>query len=231
MQASPRKRAALLALVPLLAALALPGCLGGPVARTFTSPQGGRLLTDVPFFPDDGNLCGPASLAAVLGHAGYPTTVAEATEGVQRWALRGSLGPDLAIYARKRGAKARFFSSGPEELVALLDKGVPVLVEVDNGLGPLAKPHFMVAVGYAHDGVVANNGTVQQELIPWSRFLTSWFRMGYFAMVVDPRPEGAGGDGGAAAGAGGPGGGGLGIADPLIDDPLKEALGGASRGR
>ncbi|MDR2339834.1 MAG: C39 family peptidase [Deltaproteobacteria bacterium] len=177
---------ALIGILLLLSPLFAAGCLvGGPVARTFNSPQGTRLVPQVPFYPDDTNLCGPASLAALLTFQGYPTTMDEVAAGVQRWALRGAIGPDLVIFARKRGAKASFFSSSPEDLLVFLDKGQPVLVEVDNGIGPIVKAHFMLVVGYTQDGVVANNGLVQQEVIPWSKFLTSWFRMGYFAVLVE----------------------------------------------
>jgi predicted double-glycine peptidase len=155
------------------------------VARTFNSPLDSRLIAGVPFYPDDTNLCGPASLAALLTYSGYPTTVEEAAKGAQRWNLRGTISSELLIYARSRGAKASFFSSSPEELVDYIKRKIPLLVEVDNGIGPVIKAHFMVVVGFTPDGVVANNGLVQQEIIPWSEFLTSWYRLGYFAMVVD----------------------------------------------
>jgi predicted double-glycine peptidase len=148
-----------------------------------------QLIIGVPFYPDDTFLCGPASLAAVLTYNGYPTEIKDVQDSVHRWNLRGAIGADLALYAREKGAKASFFSSSPEELLKYIDSQKPVLVEVDNGIGPISKPHFMVVVGYSHDGVVANNGLIQQEIIPWSKFLTAWFKMGYFALVVEKAPE------------------------------------------
>jgi hypothetical protein len=156
-----------------------------PKARPYDIPQGNRLVLGVPFFPDDTNLCGPASLAAVLTFNGYPSTVQEVAEKIQRWDIGGSVGPDLVLHARSLGAKARFFSATPEELEEFVNKQVPVIVQVNRGIGPVVRGHFMVVVGYSFDGVVANNGFVQQEIIPWDRFLTDWHRMGNFAMVVD----------------------------------------------
>jgi hypothetical protein len=167
-----------------LMALLMVACSMGPIARTFNSPLGNRLILNVPFHPDDTNLCGPASLAALLTYSGYPTTVEEAENAVKRWNLRGAIGADLAIYARDKGADARFYSSTPEFLLEHIEQKEPVLVEVDNGIGPLVKAHFMLVVGYSPEGVVANNGLVQQEIIPWSKFLTAWYKMGYFALVV-----------------------------------------------
>ncbi|MDR1166921.1 MAG: C39 family peptidase [Deltaproteobacteria bacterium] len=164
------------------------GCVHNPrrpVAKPFDLPQDSRLVMGVPFFPDDTNLCGPASLAATLTFYGYPTTVAEAAAGVQRWDIGGSLGPDLVLWARERGANARFFAADPDTLVAMIARQNPVIVQVDEGLGPIVKGHFMVIVGYNFEGVVANNGLIQQEIIPWSRFLTDWYAMGYFAIAVE----------------------------------------------
>ncbi|MDR2352169.1 MAG: C39 family peptidase [Deltaproteobacteria bacterium] len=171
----------------LLTILFLTGCFSTkPLPKPFTMPQDSRLVLGMPFFPDETNLCGPASLAAVLTFQGYPTTIDEAAAGVQRWDLRGSLGPDLVIYARSRGAKATFLSMNPELLLDTLAKQVPVIVLVNMGAGPVVQGHFMVAVGYTFEGIVVNSGLIQQAILPWSRFLTDWFAMGNFAIVIEP---------------------------------------------
>jgi hypothetical protein len=125
-----------------------------------------------------------------LTFQGYPVTVSEAASKIQRWDIRGSVGPDLVLYARSQGAKARFYALTPEDLLSYVDKQIPVIVLVDKGVGPLVKGHFMVVLGYAFDGVIANSGVIQQEIIPWSKFLTEWYAMGNFALVVEPKPEG-----------------------------------------
>jgi hypothetical protein len=122
--------------------------------------------------------------------SGYPVTVSEVAQKIQRWELKGSVGPDLVLYARSKGAKARFYASTPEDLLYYVDKQIPVIVQVNRGMGPLIKGHFMVVVGYHTEGIVANTGTIQQEIIPWSKFLTEWYSMGNFAVVIEPNPEG-----------------------------------------
>jgi hypothetical protein len=171
------------------------GCLGiGPKveAKPFSVPPDSRMVIGVPFFPDDENQCGPASLAAVMTFAGRPTSLEEASLAVQRSSLRGSLGPDLVLWARQQGMRAKFFSSNPEELVEFIGKQQPIIVMVDQGLGPVRKGHFMVAVGYHFEGLVANNGLVQQEIIPWTKFLTDWYKTGYFAILVEGKEPDSG---------------------------------------
>jgi hypothetical protein len=111
--------------------------------------------------------------------------VNEVAEKIQRWDIGGSIGPDLVLYARSVGAKARFYSATPEELEEYVNKQIPVIVQVDQGIGRIFKGHFMVIVGYTYDGIIANNALVQQEIIPWSKFLTEWYKTGNFAVVVD----------------------------------------------
>jgi hypothetical protein len=170
----------------------LSGCFGfGFGKRTspapFNSPDSHRLIAGVPFYPDETNLCGPASIAAVMTFLGRPTEVTEATEAVQRSNLRGSLAPDLTIWARSKGFKARFWAAKPEELLRLIDHQNPVILQINSGLMglPVKTGHFVVAVGYGPEGLVANSGVIQQEIIPWSDFLTRWHSFGNIAILVE----------------------------------------------
>ncbi|MDR0550091.1 MAG: C39 family peptidase [Deltaproteobacteria bacterium] len=173
----------------LLALAILTGCLyRGPKARPFDSPVDRRLIEGVPFYPDDSYLCGPASLAAVLTFQGRPTTVAEASTPLIRVNLRGSLAPDLAIWARDLGYKARFWAAKPEEIVLLIQKNKPVILQIDSGLA-LKTGHFVVALGYGPEGLVVNSATVQQLIIPWAEFLTRWLKFQNLALLVESPTE------------------------------------------
>ncbi|MDR3153133.1 MAG: C39 family peptidase [Deltaproteobacteria bacterium] len=178
----------------------------------FEIPVGSRLVLGLPFYPDDTRLCGPASLAAVMNYMGYPVTLEEAAEGIQRWDIKGSLGPDLVLWARSQGAKASFRSGRPEDLVDLVNRQIPAVVLIDQGIGPVVAGHFMTVAGYSPDGIVVNSGLVQQEIMPWSKFLTQWYKMGNFMITVGhkedtPLPSPPEPDGGEAAADDGGGGG------------------------
>ncbi|MDR1658607.1 MAG: C39 family peptidase [Deltaproteobacteria bacterium] len=154
-------------------------------AEPFTAPLGRRVIPQVPFIADDSAHCGPSSLAAVLTFHGRPTTKEEVAVDVQRADLRGSLGPDLVLWARAQGFKAGFSSMKPQELIANIDRSKPVIVLLDTGMGPVRKGHFAVAVGYASDGLVLNTGVISSYLMPWPEVLTQWYKMSNFAILVE----------------------------------------------
>jgi hypothetical protein len=122
---------------------------------------------------------------------GLPTTAAQASEALTRPNLRGTVTPDLVLWARNKGLKARFWSSQPDELIKLIDQQKPVIVQINAGITglPYKLGHFAVAVGYLPEGIVANSGGVQQSIIPWSEFLTRWFAFGNLAILIEKPGE------------------------------------------
>jgi hypothetical protein len=177
----------------------LTGCLsfgGGtlPKAQPFNSPMTRRLIANVPFFPDNTFLCGPATLAAVITFQGRPTTIEDISGPLLRTNLRGSLAPDLVLLAREMGLKARFWSAQPEEILKIIDQGHPLILQIDSGLA-LKTGHFVVALGYGPEGLVINTDTVRQAIMPWSEFLTRWRQYQNLAILVEnpraPNKEGA----------------------------------------
>jgi hypothetical protein len=175
--------------LPCLIALWLVGCLAfgpaGPRPSSFSAPLDNRLIAEVPFIPDDSSHCGPSTLAAVMTFQGLPTTKEEVAAEVQREDLRGALGPDMVLYARRKGMEASFSSMTPEELVDHITRQKPVILLLESGFGPIRKGHFVTAVGYGPQGLVVNTGLIQQEIIPWSTLLTDWLRLGNFAILVE----------------------------------------------
>jgi hypothetical protein len=142
------------------------------------------LIQGVPFYPDDTILCGPASMAEVMTFLGRPTTVAEATTPLLRANLRGSLAPDLVIWARREGFKARFWAAAPEEIVSLIKANQPVILQIDSGQA-ITTGHFVVALGYGPEGLVVNSANVKQEILPWAEFLTRWFKFKNLAILLE----------------------------------------------
>jgi hypothetical protein len=146
------------------------------------------LIQGVPFYPDDTILCGPASMAEVMTFLGRPTTVAEASAPLLRANLRGSLAPDLVVWARREGLKARFWAASPEELVSLIKANKPVILQIDSGQA-LAAGHFVVALGYGPEGLVVNSADVRQQILPWAEFLTRWYRFRNLAILLESPGE------------------------------------------
>jgi hypothetical protein len=191
--------AALLALAFVMA-LAW-GCALAPLPQGFAPPQARKVIPGVPFHPQTEYQCGPASLAGVLNFLGDPVTPEEIADAVFRKDLRGSVSLDLALYPRDRGFATRFWRGGVADLIAAVDAGTPLVVMIDQGIGPVGLGHFMVVVGYAPGGIVVNSGRERETVMAWRTFLPMWDRAADWTLAVT---RGAGTAPGAAGSPGSP---------------------------
>jgi predicted double-glycine peptidase len=167
----------------LFVALVFHACAAPPVS---SRPETGRVLEEVPFFPQEAYQCGPASLASVLNYWGLRTTPQEIAEEIFSRGARGTLNLDMVLYVQRKGLKAKQDRGSPESLKRNIDAGRPVIVLVDLGFWVVRQGHFMVVVGYTEDGVVVHSGREQRKFIPWSPFLKSWEKMKFWTLVVNP---------------------------------------------
>ena len=161
-------------------ALACARAVDGPL------PQGRAQVQSVPFFAQEDFQCGPASLAGVLNFHGQKTTPQELAAEVFRPDIRGSLGLDMALAARKRGLQAKFYEGSPADLAHNLDKGLPLVLLLDLGLGPVQALHFAVATGYGPEGVTLNSGRNQGQVMAWPAFLGQWNKTGRWTLWIEP---------------------------------------------
>jgi hypothetical protein len=164
--------------------LALSACAPG-LPRDFAPPAASRVIPGVPFHAQEDFQCGPASLAGVLNYLGDPAPPEEIAAAVFRPDLRGSVSLDLALYPRSRGLATRFWRGGVADLVASVDAGRPLVLMLDQGLGPVHVFHYLVAVGYSPQGLVANSGRREHVLLPWAEFLPAWERAENWTLLVE----------------------------------------------
>lgn len=178
------------------AALLLSGC-----AALFTPPQTAALLsgpppdlpprverTEVPFFSQTRDHCGPAALATALAHAGLPADPDRLADAVFLPSRAGTLQLEMLGGARRQGAVATRL---PRELSSLLREvaaGHPVVVLQNLGLDLLPRWHYAVVVGYdliSHE-LILRSGTTERELLPLRTFEYTWARGGHWAIAVLP---------------------------------------------
>ncbi len=183
-QGRPKPR--LRAVLAIFFALALSSCATG-LPRGFTPPADSRTIPGVPFHAQEDYQCGPASLAGVLNFLGDPVTPDEIARVVFRPELRGSVSLDLALYPRGRGLSSRFWRGTVEDIVRNVDAGQPLVLMLDLGLGPVSTYHFLVAVGYAPQGLIANTGRREHALLPWAEVLRTWERADYWTLLVEAK--------------------------------------------
>jgi len=171
--------------------LACLGCGAAQGQAAFRPPPGAHEIAAVPFYPDASHQCGPASLAAVMAFHGKKMNPREVARAVYRPQLQGSLSLDLVLFARAQGLCALWYQGGPSDLVKWINKDLPLVVMVDNGLGPLKKLHYLVVTGHSAQGVLVNSGLSQGMAMPWQDFLPAWRRTGLATLrVASPGPGG-----------------------------------------
>lgn len=144
------------------------------------------LIEGVPFYPDNAYQCGPSALAGVLNFWGLKDTRQEIAAAIFSPTARGTLGIDLAWYARSKGMQTRQFEGTADEIRSHIDRGRPLIVFVDIGFGGVSVDHFMVVLGYTPEGLIVNSGKNQFEIIPYQRFNQIWSKNRRWTLLITP---------------------------------------------
>ncbi len=160
--------------------LLLAACASAPPAAR----QGETVIGNVPFYPQEADQCGPASLAGVLNYEGLDTTPERIAKDIFSRSARGTLNLDMALYAQRNGFSAQEYSGSMQDLKEKISAGQPLLVMVDYGFLAWQVNHFMVVVGYNSDGVIANSGKKEREFINNDTFLRIWRKAGFWSLAI-----------------------------------------------
>lgn len=178
------------------AALLLSGC-----AAFFTPPQTAALLeqppadlparverTEVPFFAQTRDHCGPAALATALADVGLAADPERLGDAIFLPARGGTLQLEMLGGARRQGAVATRL---PPELQALLREvaaGHAVVVLQNLGLDFAPRWHYAVVVGYdlPRRELLLRSGTTAREAMALRTFEYTWARAGRWAITVLP---------------------------------------------
>jgi ABC-type bacteriocin/lantibiotic exporter with double-glycine peptidase domain len=168
----------------LMLALVLISCAGSPYQESRTAA---RMIRGVPFYPQEDYQCGPASLAGVLNYRGLKISPEEIAREIFSPRARGTLDMDLVFYAQRKGFSATRYRGGWEDLRKNIDSDAPLIVMVDAGFWLYQKNHFMVAVGYDPEGLIANSGQDRHKFIPRDVFLRAWKRTKFWTLRIVPQ--------------------------------------------
>jgi len=170
--------------VVVLVLLWLFSCAG---ASPIKNSQAIRVIENVSFHPQEAYQCGPASLAGVLNYWGLEASPEEIAAEIYSKSAKGTLNIDMALYAEKRGLKARQYGGSFEDIKSKIDSGYPLIVMVDEGFLVYQKNHFMVVIGYGGEGILANSGAEQRKFIPVKNFSRSWKRTKFWTLWITPK--------------------------------------------
>lgn len=165
------------------------GCAAAPpqTSTKGTPPPGTHVIAGVPFLPQEGDTCGPSSLAMLLGFHGIAADPRDIAGETQIEGVRGTLITDLAAAARRRGLAAEVTDLDLPRLKQRILGGEPVILLLDRGTWPFTRQHYLIAFGVTREGVIAHSGETESLLIPFGRLERQWTKMGRLAIVAGPR--------------------------------------------
>ena len=188
-----------------LGVLLLTGCVKFPLPRStemYSDPRreqiqqtadypdssGQVVRVVVPFFPDDTDQCGPATLASLLTYWGIPSELPALKAEMYSPRLRGTLPIDFLLAAQARGLQTEGSSGTLERLKAELDAHHPVVVLLNLGWVVFPQGHYVVITGYdeRQQGVYMHSGLARNLFVPYAGFLSNWEKTGRWMLRAQP---------------------------------------------
>lgn len=143
----------------------------------------------VPFFPQEKNQCGPASLASILKFYQTDTNPDKISKEIYLQSIKGTLNIDLLLYARSRGLAAEAYHGDMEDLKRQIGHGRPLLIFLNLGLKIFPVGHYVVVTGFNdRDNIVyAHSGGEKDKPIPYSDFMRAWEKGDFWTLLIRPR--------------------------------------------
>lgn len=151
-------------------------------------PASGALQLEVPYFPQQVGLCGPASLTSVLKYWREEISVEEVTRAVYLPELKGALGMDLTRFARKMGMRAESYAGSLPDIKDHLSQGIPLIAFLNLGGRVFPIGHFVVITGIdeTREEVIVHSGSEENKPISYQTFIAAWEKTNYWTLQVLP---------------------------------------------
>jgi hypothetical protein len=176
------------------AVLSISGCASAPSLRGFDArvplPDSVE-LTQVAFYSQTEDQCGPAALATVLEHAGVTRTLQQLQADVYVPQRQGSLPLEMLGGARRAGVVPYVLKGEPQALWQEVAAGHPVVVLQNLRWDWLPLWHYAVLVGYDREAatVTLRSGDEKRRVMSVVDFETSWIKANRWAFVALPADQ------------------------------------------
>jgi len=186
------KKIAPFVVIPFL--LVLTSCLAPKRAVVLDEirkdPFAGAFIADVPFFPQQDYMCGPASLASVTKYWNREKPdVDEIAATIYNKKLKGTLPMDMLLYARENGFDVEYYSGSMDDLREKLSVGFPLILFLNLGLKSYPMGHYVVALGYSDTvrAVIVHSGLEKETTMSYSELERVWSLTNYATLMVIPK--------------------------------------------
>lgn len=145
-----------------------------------------RELTDVSFFPQVTDQCGPAALATILNSAEIPVSAEELRSRVYIPGREGSIQLELLAATRYYGRIPYVLDPDLIAIVAELQSGRPILIMQNLGTRLMPIWHYAVVVGYlpSEQKFVLRSGANRRLLMKAKALIRTWNRADNWAFVA-----------------------------------------------
>lgn len=159
-------------------------CFGNFKAK---GTERGRIIENVPFYPQQAFQCGPASLAGVLNYWGLKVSPEQISENIYSQSAKGTLTLDMVFYAQKMDFEVQWYKGNLGDIKKHIDSGYPLIVLVDYGFLAYQQNHFMVVLGYNDTSVIVNSGKNHHKFVSQEKFLKEWRKGGFWTFLIKPK--------------------------------------------
>lgn len=145
-----------------------------------------RVLDDVPFYAQERDHCGPATLAMALSASGLTRDPESIDAAVFVPGRGGSLAPEMLAAARRQSRLAVQLPPSLASVLREVDAGNPVIVLQNLGLSFYPLWHYALVIGYdiGNDQILMRSGPESRMRMSLELFEHTWTRGGSWAMVA-----------------------------------------------
>jgi len=145
-------------------------------------------LTNVPFFTQGDDLCGPASMSMVLNYRGLQLTPQKLEPLIYIPGKKGSLQSEMLAVTRRFGYIPYVIEPSLVDLAKEINAGNPVVILQNLGLSWYPKWHYAVVIGYDidRDVFILRTGNTPRKEMSRHWFARYWAGSDFWGFVAMP---------------------------------------------
>ena len=150
------------------------------------NPGKGVYIEQVPFYPQETQMCGPAALASVIGYWSRDFDSEEGVGDIYKAKLKGTLPTDMLLFARGKGFEATYYKGSIGDLKEKLSKNIPLILFLNLGFDVYPIGHYIVAVGYndISEVIIAYSGLDKDMVIKYADLESQWKKTNFSTLLV-----------------------------------------------